>query len=61
MSRSAIVLLIMTLASLCALWLAPSLPAPLTLLLKCASGVFGLGFLGALMAGRRFKFDPVLR
>ncbi|WP_277373459.1 PA3371 family protein [Pseudomonas sp. AA-38] len=61
MSRSAVVLLIMTLASLSALWLSPELDANLALLLKCASGVFGLAFLVALMAGRRIKFDPVLR
>ena len=61
MSRSAIVLLLMTLASLAVLWLNPDLQAPLALTLKCASTVFGVGFLGALMAGRRFKFDPVLR
>lgn len=61
MSRSAVVLLIMTLTSLATLWLSPELEANLALLLKCASGAFGLGFFVALMAGRRIKFDPVLR
>jgi hypothetical protein len=61
MSRSAIVLLIMTLASLAVLWLTPDLQTSLALTLKCASGVLGVGFLAALMAGRRFKFDPILR
>ncbi|WP_161864116.1 MULTISPECIES: PA3371 family protein [Pseudomonas] len=61
MSRSAIVLLIMTLSSLAALWLSPSLEEGFALVLKGASVVFGLGFLVALMAGRRIKFDPVLR
>lgn len=61
MSRSAVFLLIMTLASLSALWLGPELEASATLALKCAGGFFGLAFLAALMVGRRFKFDPVLR
>lgn len=61
MSRSAILLLIMTLSSLAALWLSPGLEGGATLLLKGASVVFGAGFLLALMAGRRIKFDPVLR
>lgn len=61
MSRSAAVLLIMTLASLAALWLSPELEAGVALALKGASGLFGLAFLVALLAGRRIKFDPVLR
>jgi hypothetical protein len=61
MSRSAILLLIMTLSSLVALWLSPAQEEGIALLLKGASGVFGLAFLVALMAGRRIKFDPVLR
>ncbi|EZH80433.1 hypothetical protein L0Y47_00855 [Ectopseudomonas composti] len=61
MSRSAILLLIMTLSSLALLWLSPGLEERFTLLLKGAGLVFGLGFLIALMAGRRIKFDPVLR
>jgi hypothetical protein len=62
MSRSAILLLIMTLTSLAALWLRPGLEQEgVAMLLKGASVVFGLGFLVALLAGRRIKFDPVLR
>ncbi|MFN3770607.1 MAG: PA3371 family protein [Ectopseudomonas guguanensis] len=61
MSRSAILFLIMTLSSLTALWLSPGLEEGFALLLKGASVVFGLAFLVALMAGRRIKFDPVLR
>ena len=61
MSRSAILFLIMTLSSLAVLWLSPGLEAGFALLLKGASAVFGLSFLVALMAGRRIKFDPVLR
>ena len=51
----------MTLSSLAALWLSPGLEEGFALLLKGASVVFGLGFLVALMAGRRIKFDPGLR
>lgn len=61
MSRSAVFLLIMTLLSLSGLWLHPGLEEGLAMTLKFASGFFGLAFLVALMAGRRFKFDPVLR
>lgn len=61
MSRSAILLLIMTLSSLAVLWLSPGLEAGVALLLKVGSVVFGAGFLVALMVGRRIKFDPVLR
>jgi hypothetical protein len=61
MSRSAIFLLIMTLLSLFTLWLNPGLEEIPALALKCGTGFFGLAFLVALMAGRRFKFDPILR
>ncbi|AQZ35621.1 hypothetical protein BHQ29_21635 [Pseudomonas sp. LPH1] len=61
MSRSAVLLLIMTLSSLAVLWLSPPLHEGFALLLKGGSVVFGGGFLVALMAGRRIKFDPVLR
>ncbi|WP_192985452.1 PA3371 family protein [Pseudomonas sp. EggHat1] len=61
MSRSAILLLIMTLSSLAVLWLSPALDGGVALLLKGGCVVFGAGFLVALMAGRRIKFDPVLR
>lgn len=61
MSRSAVLLLIMTLLSLSTLWLGPGLEESSAMALKFATGFFGLAFLVALMAGRRFKFDPVLR
>ncbi len=61
MSKSAVLLLIMTLSSLAVLWLSPALNEGIALLLKGGSVVFGAGFLVALMAGRRIKFDPVLR
>jgi hypothetical protein len=60
-SRSAILLLIITLSSLAVLWLSPALDEGVALLLKGGCVVFGAGFLVALMAGRRIKFDPVLR
>ncbi|MDG9925212.1 MULTISPECIES: PA3371 family protein [unclassified Pseudomonas] len=61
MSRSAVFLMIMTLMSLAPLWLIPGLEETPTLALKCCTGFFGTAFLIALMAGRRFKFDPILR
>ncbi|MBD9413580.1 hypothetical protein IB234_03310 [Pseudomonas sp. PDM16] len=61
MSRSAVFLMIMTLMSLATLWLTPGLEETPALALKCTSGFFGLAFVVALMAGRRFKFDPILR
>ncbi|MFI7868501.1 PA3371 family protein [Ectopseudomonas khazarica] len=61
MSRSAFLLLIMTLLSLAVLWLSPGLEGSLALLLKGACALFTLAFLVALMLGRRIKFDPVLR
>ncbi len=61
MSRSAVLLLIMTLSSLAVLWLSPALYEGIALLLTGGCVVFGAGFLVALMAGRRIKFDPVLR
>ncbi|WP_252272159.1 PA3371 family protein [Pseudomonas subflava] len=61
MSRSAVFLLIMTLLSLGSLWLNPDMAEIPALALKCASGFFGFAFAFALVAGRRFKFDPILR
>lgn len=61
MSRSAILLLIMTLLSLGTLWLSPGLEGSFTVLLKGGCALFAMAFLIALMRGRRIKFDPVLR
>lgn len=61
MSRTALCLLILTCLCLAVLWLGPELGAVPSLLLKCASGLFGLATLVALLAGRRIKFDPQLR
>ncbi|WP_394559952.1 PA3371 family protein [Aquipseudomonas alcaligenes] len=61
MSRSAILTLIMTLLCLCALWLYPGLEETPALALKCTAGFFASAFVVALAAGRRYKFDPILR
>ncbi|MBB2494380.1 PA3371 family protein [Aquipseudomonas ullengensis] len=61
MSKSALVLLVMTLLSVAALWLAPALDAELRLLLKLTGAVSAVLCTLALMAGRRIKFDPILR
>lgn len=61
MSKSALVLLVLTLLSVALLWLAPALDAQLRLLLKLSGGVSAILCTLALLAGRRIKFDPVLR
>ena len=61
MSKSALVLLVLTLLSVAALWLAPTLDAQLRLLLKLSFGVSATLCTLALLAGRRIKFDPILR
>ena len=58
MSKSALGLLILALVSGLIHWSLPQGSATLPLI---ASGVFGVMFLIALIVGRRFKFDPVLR
>ena len=61
MSRSAIFTLTMTLFSLLVLCCYPGLEETPALALKCIAGFFALAFVVALAAGRRYKFDPVLR
>ncbi|MDD0844959.1 PA3371 family protein [Pseudomonas sp. Gutcm_11s] len=61
MSRSAIFTLLMTVLSLAALWFYPGLEETPTLALKCVAGFFATAFVLALAAGRRYKFDPILR
>ncbi len=61
MSKSALVLLVMTLLSLATLWLVPALDADLRLLLKVGSTLSGVLCTLAILAGRRIKFDPILR
>ncbi|MFG0382678.1 PA3371 family protein [Pseudomonas sp. zbq_18] len=57
MSTSAVCMLITTLLSLAVLWLYP----PLAPLIKWVAGIAAVAFVLALAAGRRYKFDPILR
>lgn len=61
MSKSALILLLMTLLSIATLRLLPGLDADARLLLKLACAVSAVLGTLALLAGRRIKFDPVLR
>ncbi len=57
MSRSAMTLLMLTLASLLLLWLEVLPATPI----KLATALLASAFVVALVRGRRIKFDPVLR
>ncbi len=59
MSRYAITFLILTLLASLALWMAPA--DAFTLPLVVATGLFGGFFVLALFAGRKIRFDPILR
>ncbi|MBV6754786.1 hypothetical protein KV580_31180 [Pseudomonas chlororaphis] len=59
MSRYALTFLILTLLTGLSLWMAPA--DALTLPLVVATGLFGGLFVLALLAGRKIRFDPVLR
>ncbi|MDG1579462.1 PA3371 family protein [Pseudomonas sp. GOM6] len=61
MSRSAVCMLITTLLSLAVLWLYPQLDVTVAMLLKCLASVAAVASVLALLIGRRYKFDPVLR
>ncbi|WP_248800842.1 PA3371 family protein [Pseudomonas sp. MWU13-2105] len=59
MSRYAFTFLILTLLASIALWMAPA--DAFTLPLVGATGLFAGFFVLALFAGRKIRFDPVLR
>ncbi len=59
MSRYALTFLILTLLGSLALWITPD--DAFTLPLVVATGLFGAFFVLALFAGRKIRFDPVLR
>lgn len=61
MSKPALSFLILTLMSVAADLLLPEQALALNVGAKIAGGVFVCLFFGALIVGRRFKFDPVLR
>lgn len=61
MSKSAIVLLLTSLACFAAAMLAPPQATAVSNTLGAAGGVFSVLFLAAMVVGRRIKFDPLLR
>ncbi|WP_295476093.1 PA3371 family protein [uncultured Pseudomonas sp.] len=61
MSKSALSFLILTVMSIAVGLLLPAQAVEGNLLAKIAVGVFASLFVGALVVGRRIKFDPVLR
>jgi hypothetical protein len=61
MSKSALLFIVLTLMVVAFDLLLPPETATLSYAAKIAAGLFFCSFLIALMLGRRFKFDPVLR
>ncbi|MHA6491874.1 PA3371 family protein [Pseudomonas borbori] len=61
MSKSAFCLLILTAVAGAVVLFAPLPEASLVAIAKLAFGIFLTLFIGAMVLGRRFKFDPVLR
>lgn len=61
MSKPALSFLILTLMSVAVDLLLPEQALALNMGAKVAGAVFVCLFFGALVVGRRFKFDPVLR
>ncbi|MFK3795331.1 MULTISPECIES: PA3371 family protein [unclassified Pseudomonas] len=61
MSKAALSFLILTLMALAADQLLTPSMEPFGMIAKTSAGVFASLFLLALVAGRRIKFDPVLR
>lgn len=61
MSKSALSFLILTVMSIAVDLLLPAQAVEGNLLAEIAVGVFASLFVGALVVGRRIKFDPVLR
>ncbi|MEG5266342.1 PA3371 family protein [Pseudomonas sp. JDS28PS106] len=61
MSKTALSFLILALMAVAADLLLPEAAQTFSSILKIAAGVFASLFVAALLIGRRFKFDPVLR
>lgn len=61
MSKLAVLFVILAVTLMGADLLLPREAEILSVATRIGAGVFFLSFLIALMAGRRFKFDPVLR
>lgn len=61
MSKSALSFLILAFMAVAVDLLLPAQAQMLSIASKIAAGLFGSLFVVALIVGRRFKFDPVLR
>ncbi len=61
MSRSALSFIILAIMAVAVDLLLPVTAPGVSTVMKIAAGLFSALFVGALILGRRFKFDPVLR
>ena len=61
MSKTALSLIILAIMAVTVDLLLPSTAEGLSSVTKIAAGLFAVLFVVALIVGRRFKFDPVLR
>ncbi|AHF66522.1 hypothetical protein K5D34_02285 [Pseudomonas cichorii] len=61
MSKSALSFMILALMAVAVDLLLPEQAYVLNIASKIAAGMFGSLFVAAMVIGRRFKFDPVLR
>lgn len=61
MSKSALSFIILAIMAVAVDFLLPVSAQSLSSVMKIAAGLFAVLFVVALILGRRFKFDPVLR
>lgn len=61
MSKSALSFIILAIMAVAVDLLLPATAQGLSSVMKIAAGLFAVLFIVALILGRRFKFDPVLR
>jgi membrane protein implicated in regulation of membrane protease activity len=61
MSKSALSFIILAIMAVAVDLLLPATAQSLSSVMKIAAGLFSVLFVVALILGRRFKFDPVLR
>lgn len=61
MSKSALSFIILAIMSVAVDLLLPATAQGVSSVMKIAAGLFSVLFIVALVVGRRFKFDPVLR
>jgi hypothetical protein len=61
MSKSALSFIVLALLALAFDYWLPTEAIGLSAAAKITAGIFGVMFIVALVLGRRFKFDPVLR